>query len=267
MLRAQRDWFDDQSRDSREERTEGIPDFTRMWRDCHEQLAQWQAGYTDWLSTASSATPDEQVAAEALNHMLDPRHFMQFGTETMSLLFNRLAEIPQFADIGVLEKKLLHTGKEWQAFQAAYQHYHEVLAHAWQRAWQVYADDFSSHMDQNASFQDWLDRWLETADRELVETLRSPAFLKAQRQLFSTGIAFKKRQDRLVESLSEACGIPTRSELDDLHTLVYELRRELRQLKRQLSTQKEQAAPEPPPAKRQAASHGKTPGRQRGGTR
>ena len=62
--------------------------------------------------------------------------------------------------------------------------------------------------------------------------------MDAQKRMLRASVEIKARQRDLAETWSEAYQIPTRSEIDDLTKIVHELRRELRQVKRELSSAK-----------------------------
>ena len=90
--------------------------------------------------------------------------------------------------------------------------------------------------------------WVETANEVLLETQRSDAFLKTQRDLLKASTDLRLAQQELAEFYSEMFGYPTRTELDDVHKTVTELRRELRAFKR------ESRAPRPAPERADGAA-------------
>ena len=63
-----------------------------------------------------------------------------------------------------------------------------------------------------------------------MRTHRSPAFLEAQRQLLRAGMDFLLAERKLVEQLVEPAGLPTRTEIDELHNTVHTLKRRVRAL-------------------------------------
>ena len=130
-----------------------------------------------------------------------------------------------------MEKKFLKSGQDWLALCDASENYQSVLASAWNRAFKLYAEEFSEQSTaKKLDSKDLLQRWLEIAESELISTLRSTDFLEAQRNFFKTGTAYKVKQQELTELWCEAHGMPTRSEVDELHKIIYELRRDIRSL-------------------------------------
>jgi hypothetical protein len=88
-----------------------------------------------------------------------------------------------------------------------------------------------------------LDLWIETANRALLEMQRSERYLASQAQILRASTELRLAQQEVAEYYGQMFGLPTRTELDDVHKSLTELRRELRATQRQL-----RAASAPPPA-------------------
>jgi len=86
---------------------------------------------------------------------------------------------------------------------------------------------------------------VSTANETLTQTHRTPEFLEAQRRLTRSSTECRLAEREIMEAYCEMHHIPTRTEVDDLSRAVYELRRELRALRREA-----RVAPTPTAAKR-----------------
>jgi hypothetical protein len=75
--------------------------------------------------------------------------------------------------------------------------------------------------------------WTDTANRQLLETQRSEPFLQTQAALIRATTELRLAQQELVEHFGKQYGFPTRTELDDVHFALTELRRELRAVQRE----------------------------------
>lgn len=84
--------------------------------------------------------------------------------------------------------------------------------------------------------------WLDSADKVFTEMYASGEYLKVQAELSKTGMTFRILQHELVEVMLKNMNLPTRSELDDAYKTLYELRKEVKALKK---TVREQAARQP----------------------
>ena len=252
FLQAQSDWFKPAFGQAPAfTNTDFFDTSMKTLQQCEQQYKHWLKVAENWMGTQQPGKSDD-ASGQTLAHMLNPATFMQSGFEIVDEIFRKLVNGPEFADIGNFEKKLLKTGQEWQAFRDAGHRYQDVIASAWLRAFQHFSDEFMTSLSSGeATPEDTLQRWLKIADEELVDTLRSEEFLEAQKELFARGSDYRLKYKEFVELWCESHTIPTRSEVDDLHKIIYDLRREVRSLKRRLD-QVESGAGKKTPAKKAA---------------
>lgn len=208
-----------------------------------ENWSVWEKQAADWLKTADNWLPAElksdgsnSVVAESLRRLLNPKYFSMAALDEVSGSVQRMAEGPEFADIGLFEKHMLQSTAEWLAMQEADAQYRQITGSAWARAFQKFSAEISSDWTSLSSDpRKTLDRWLEIANDELIQTQRREDFLAASRKLFRATIEYRLKQREAVEVWCESQSMPTRTEVDDLHRTVTGLRRELRTIKRQLA--------------------------------
>ena len=84
-----------------------------------------------------------------------------------------------------------------------------------------------------------LDAWLKAANSALLDAQSSEEFMSAQKRMIRASTEIRARQRDLAEQWSEVWQIPTRTEIDDLILTVHQLRRELREVRRELERVKE----------------------------
>lgn len=227
------------------------------WDLCNRQLSDWLKSSRRWFGMSrDGVTEPEGVAEETLRRMMDPSRLLYAGSDEVNRAIQRLVEGPEFADIGTLERQLLKATKEWLALREASAAYRGVVAGAWTRAFETFSKDL---LAKPPTTQDGarsvLDRWLATANDELIRTQRTDEFLTAQRRLLRAGVDYRLKERELVEVWCETHSIPTRTEIDDLHKTVHTLNRRVRALEKQL---KASAAD----SRRAAAPRRKAPKRQ-----
>jgi len=242
--------------------TDFLDSSVKSWQLCEEQYDHWMKAAENWVSSGTDSPADEKedYSAQALNYLLNPTTFMKSGFEMMDQVFRKMVNGPEFADIGMMEKKMLKTGQEWQSFKDAGQHYQEVISAAWLRAYNHFSDEFmDSLQEESPGAEEMLKRWLKIADEEMVGTLRSEEFLEAQREFFAAGSDYRLKHQEFVDMWCESHGIPTRSEVDDLHRIIHQLKREVRALKRS----KEQGARSKAKAKPKAKAKKKSPAKKK----
>src|SRR3954451_12644520 len=202
-------------------------DFSKLWSSASE------------LSTALTKTLKADQAnplmAEMLAKIFDPRGWFS-ATNEVDQTLQRMAEGPQLADLWNTERKFMAVFNAWVAMRRHSLEHNTVMLEAWLKA----AGDFGRTLNERAERGETLGSsrevtalWVETANEVLLETQRSDAFLKTQRDLLKASTDLRLAQQELAEFYSEMFGYPTRTELDDVHKTVTELRRDLRAFKRE----------------------------------
>jgi class III poly(R)-hydroxyalkanoic acid synthase PhaE subunit len=190
----------------------------------------------------------DPVVAEMLAKIFDPRGWFS-GTNDMDEALQKMAEGPRLSDLWNVERKFLAVSNAWVALRRRTLEHNKVMLDAWMRAAGGFAHDLNARAERKeplASWREALALWVETANEALLETQRSEAFLKSQREVLKASTDLRLAQRGLAEYYSEMFGYPTRAELDDVHKTVTELRRELRTFKRE----RRAAVPAPPAARK-----------------
>jgi polyhydroxyalkanoate synthase subunit PhaE len=127
-----------------------------------------------------------------------------------------------------------------------------VVLEGWLRAGRQFTEQLAGRTGADAKPLDAkaaVGLWTETANRQLLETQRSEPFLQSQAAMVRATTELRMAQQELVEHFGKQYGFPTRTELDDVHRSVTELRRELRAMRREQQTP---IAPRPVPSKQPA---------------
>jgi hypothetical protein len=190
-----------------------------------------------------------KVAGETLGRFMDPMSLMLVGGSQVGETIRRLTEGPRLADLGSIERRMARLMERWIAVQSAARAYEAVVALAWSEATQRYGRsmaDLQRSGKAPADVKEALKSWLDTANTTLLETHRSPRFLEAQGELLRKGMDFLLAEREVVEAMVEPAGLPTRTEIDEVHRSLYELKRRLRLLEK--SAVKAAAKPERPVA-------------------
>lgn len=220
--------------------------------------AQSQEAFTKWGEYIAAAMPkggENGIGAEMLSHLLDPSAWLNIGINELNQTIEHLSEGAQFADIWQAERRVLSATREWLELRQQSLRYRYIIMSAWMRAYdrfyEAHGQDFAEGGVPPMGWHGLVRSWLEIANDELLKTQRSDEFLNAQRDLLRASIDFRGCQQRFVEEFCETHGIPSRTEVDDLHRMVTELRREMRALRRELAQAR--AAKPSKPAKKRAA--------------
>src|SRR5215212_3757975 len=202
-------------------------DFSKLWSSASEL----SSALTKNLQGADQANP---LMTEMLAKIFDPRGWFSATSEVDQTL-QRMAEGPRLADLWNVERKFVAVFNAWVAMRRHSLEHNTVMLEAWLKAAGVFAKTLNERAERGETLEssrEVMALWVETANEVLLETQRSEAFLKTQRDLLKASTDLRLAQQELAEFYSEMFGYPTRTELDDVHKTVTELRRELRAFKR-----------------------------------
>ena len=88
--------------------------------------------------------------------------------------------------------------------------------------------------------------WVEVADEQFITLFHSASYAQVQGQLVNSSMALRRQLREINEVWLRAQDMPTRTDLDEAHRQIYELRKEVKALKKAMSAR--QAEPMPPPS-------------------
>jgi len=236
--KAQQEWLESVTEFADNlDKSESIIQTEENWAQCKQQFNSWMKTTENWFPSFSNFNnSNDDITVETVKKMLDPTNFLKSGLDEINQAFYKLVDAPEFADIGIYERQFLKNSKYWVELRNASAEYMAVTSEAWTQTFEEYTKDVSENpITEKDSPRDLLDRWLKIANKNLIEQQRTDRFLEAQRNLISSGTRYRLKQREFVEIWCEGVSIPTRTEVDDLHRTLYELRREVRMLKRQIT--------------------------------
>jgi poly[(R)-3-hydroxyalkanoate] polymerase subunit PhaE len=176
----------------------------------------------------------DPLVTALLGKIFDPQAWFA-GTGGMDEALQRMAEGPRLADLWDIERKMLNVFNAWTTLRRRSVEHNTVMLEAWLQAAGKLAKHLNEKADRKEALSSWrelLALWVETANTALLETQRSDAYLKSQREILKASTDLRLAQQEVTAFYSEMFGYPTRQELDDVHRSVTELRRELRALQR-----------------------------------
>src|SRR3954452_678619 len=217
-------------------------DFSKLWSSATELSAA--------LTKNLQGDQAHPHVAEMLAKIFDPRGWFS-ATNEVDQTLQRMAEGPRLADLWNVERKFVAVFNAWVAMRRHSLEHNTVMLEAWLKAAGVFAKTLNERAERGETLEssrEVMALWVETANEVLLETQRSEAFLKTQRDLLKASTDLRLAQQELAEFYSEMFGYPTRTERDDVHKTVTELRRELRAFKR------ESRAPRPAPERADGAA-------------
>jgi polyhydroxyalkanoate synthase subunit PhaE len=122
----------------------------------------------------------------------------------------------------------------WLNVQQASFDYQLVLLEVWLKTIEEFLRVLTLTENKQA-MQHWhqlLHLWSQLFDRVFAQTFQSDRALRARGNFLNAAIVFRKQQQQLVEVFLKGSDLPTRSEIDEIHRSIYELRKEMKSLKK-----------------------------------
>lgn len=223
----------------------GAADLIRASRSIMDLWSAASALASTLATRLPAATGGDATVAATLNKMLDPRSWMA-GTGEMNDVLGRMAEAPRLADLWEVERHYARVLQAWMNVRRRGFEHNAVVLEAWVHAGRRFTEELAGRTSAAAQAPDAkasLALWTETANQQLLETQRSEPFLRTQTAMIRASTELRMAQQELVEHFGKQYGFPTRTELDDVHRTVTELRREMRAMRRE----QRMAAQAPPP--------------------
>lgn len=196
-------------------------------------VEQWQSFGTPWLQAFQQSLPHVGKAdGSSLVEMTSL--YWDAYQET----FGKLLQAPGIGYTREIDEKLRRSFAAWLDVQQASYEYQVVLAETWVKAFEqlmVELVEYSEKGETVQSVRDLLERWSATADHVFKAAFVSDAYIYAQGKLINATMLHRSRQREVNEMALKMLDLPTRTEIDEAHRRIYELRKEVKALKKQLA--------------------------------
>jgi len=197
----------------------------------------------------------------------DPRRWGGGAWTSVEGPIESLLGLPRFA-VPPVDRKLLALLGGWFVLSQRGVEYGGKSAHAWTEAYTEFLAELNREAAQGKPVRlgrEVLDRWVAVLGRKMQGVQKSQEFLECQSRLMEAVLTSRSREREIIELIAGVFDLPTRSELNDAHRSIHDLKREVRALRRELDAaihtdEAKSAAP--------AKTRRSTPdGRSRGATR
>ncbi|MBD1909038.1 MULTISPECIES: poly(R)-hydroxyalkanoic acid synthase subunit PhaE [unclassified Leptolyngbya] len=146
---------------------------------------------------------------------------------------------PELGDSRELSYQLWQSVEAWFHWQQASFNYQRVLLEVWIKTAEEFLQMLALGKEGAASinpqmmqhWQQWLSVWSQSFDRKFAQTFQSDDALQIRGQYLTAAATLKKQQQQVLDVILKWNDLPTRSEIDEIHRNIYELRKEMKQLK------------------------------------
>lgn len=212
--------------------TAAADDAMAQWRTYLETLQRTMGPWAEAFTSAQrhfggAATGDRNELGE----------IMRLNWDAWERTVGRVVESPSLGFSRELDEKMIAGFETWVAHRRALGEYQMVLGHAWADAAEAVAHALLERAEAGKpieSLKDLGTLWTEVSDQVLEKAFRSEGYAKAQGLMVTAAMNQRMAERTLVETFLKMTEIASRGELDEAFQEIYALRRELRELRREL---------------------------------
>jgi class III poly(R)-hydroxyalkanoic acid synthase PhaE subunit len=151
--------------------------------------------------------------------------------------FGSVLQSPSLGYAREFNNKLLKSFDAWINFSKASVDYQLMLLDVWLKASEELMRELASSEEKGETVQDWqqfLQVWSSVFDRVFAQTFRSENALEVQGNFLNSAVTYRLYQQQLMEVFLKMYDLPTRSEVDEIYRSIYELRKEIKSLKKSI---------------------------------
>lgn len=167
------------------------------------------------------------------------------GGDVVNRTFNAYQQtVGQFLDSPPMgyareyDERVRGLAKAYLNFQEASAKYQALVGKAWVNAIGSFQNELIKRSEQDdpiTSLQELNDTWYAVADGAFSEIFIEEEFVRTQGDLLTATLQLRVKQREIVEIVSKALDIPTRTEVDEAHKSIYTQRKEIKSLRKMVT--------------------------------
>jgi class III poly(R)-hydroxyalkanoic acid synthase PhaE subunit len=198
-------------------------------------IQQWQGFFAPWTNAAAqSATFGPAAAMGDKDALLE---MTKLYWDAYQDTFGQMLQAPGLGYSREWDEKLRQGFASYVDLQEAALQYQVVMADMWVQSYEELVTEMMEEAadGEPVGVRGFLNRWSTTADRVFKSAFASQEYITIQSRFVNMLMLYRKRQREIMEVMLEYFDLPTRDEVDESHRRIYELRKEVKQLRRELA--------------------------------
>lgn len=211
---------------------------TALWQS---YIKEWGPLLQPWLASATTAIGSGHLGEMMLGGSAGlSRLFTMEQDEFRAAPFGGLADIPSMGVAREHQAKILRAFDAFVDMRKAMLELNKLTIGALNRSVETTMATLvekGKKGEKIESVRELNRLWIESADDVFTKMYVSDEYLKVQQEVSKAGMTFKIKQQDVVEMVLKGLNLPTRSELDDAYKTLYELRKEVKSLKKAMREQ------------------------------
>ncbi|MEG3959933.1 poly(R)-hydroxyalkanoic acid synthase subunit PhaE [Microcoleus sp. herbarium2] len=149
--------------------------------------------------------------------------------------FGSVLQSPNLGFAREFNNKLLKSFDAGINFSKANFDYQLLLLDVWLKAFEETMRELAFYEEKGETVQDWqqlLSVWSKAFDGVFLQRLRAEDALEARGNYLNSAMTYRLYQQQVMEVFLKMYDVPTRREVDEVYQNIYELRKELKSLKK-----------------------------------
>jgi class III poly(R)-hydroxyalkanoic acid synthase PhaE subunit len=208
-------------------------DISELWRlyvaELERLYGPWIGAYRDaGLNMVEALRGDRGAARDIYTGFLD----------AYEATFGRMLAAPAIGYSREMTERLLRGFDAWVDVNRAGLDFQTELANTGLHALEAFMRrlvEMGEKGERITSLHEFYDLWLDTAEKAYYELFGTDAFATLQGRFVNASMQLRRRQGELLDEIMADVGLPGRKEVDQVHRHIYDLRVELRWLKRDMA--------------------------------
>jgi class III poly(R)-hydroxyalkanoic acid synthase PhaE subunit len=213
-------------------------------------LGEWGPLLKPWLGAVNEAAMSGHFGGMLMGGSEGLSRLLSIGQD-LEPAFEGFAEIPSIGVSREQQAKILRAFDAWVDFRKVNLKYQAALAKILGQAVERMTEELAKLAKSGKkidSVRDVMKLWVRTADQAFTEVYATEEYHALQRELSSAGMDYKIKQQEVLNMIFKMLNLPSRAELDDAYLTLYQLKKEVKALKKELKTSQSVAALEEPKA-------------------
>ncbi len=221
---------------SAQDMTNTVQDSSQLWQMYMQRM---QTMGQPWLNFSQQAPNLFSGAMAGGNGSLGNwTELTSLGWDAFGKTFGSMTLSPSFGLTRELEEKVAKGFAAWQEMQQASADYQLLMNNAWAGVFSGVLQEMKDRAEQDKpieSVRDLMRLWIDAADRSFDDLFRDDTYAKVQGRFVTATMKYRIEEQKVFDEMMKYGYIATRSEIDEANRRVYELRREVRALRKALN--------------------------------
>ncbi|VXD25309.1 putative poly(3-hydroxyalkanoate) synthase component [Planktothrix serta PCC 8927] len=206
-------------------------DTTQLWQLYSQQIQKFNQVWTAYMESSLGPLNQTWTGNSQPWIELNNLYWEMFYQPT----FGNFLQSPTLGVTREFNNKILKGFDQWTNLYRASNNYQILLSDIQVKSFEALIQKLVELAEKGEPVTDWRkfqDLWSIVSDDIFEKTFMSEENLKVHGDFLNALNAYRIQQQELMESWMKAMNMPSRSEVDEIHKTIYELRKEVKRLKK-----------------------------------